>query len=365
MKGLERLESSRSHIEWSAETAALLGKVPDDQLARRAGVCRATVAAERRRRRIEPAFPHRPPVEWTEAMTALLGTDTDRAVAEELAVHPDSVRYRRMVLGIPAFRCELGRRRRRRVWSRPIVGLLGRVSDGEVARRLGVSRSAVARRRVLLGIPPWRERAARVEWTEDKVALLGGRPDRDVAAQLGVSRSTVMRKRLALGIAPFERRKRAVARSAAVPALLRLPNSEAMRRGGIGEGALRRLRREYGIPAPRPQSWRWAPEVIARLGQEPDTQIAEDLGVASQTVWAKRRRLGIAACRQRRRLYRLRGNEGKRELEARLAKVSDRKVAEEVGSSRSTVRRERLRVGLGSWQRRWSEEELRTLGDRL
>ena len=37
----------------------------------------------------------------------------------------------------------------------------------------------------------------------------------------------------------------------------------------------------------------WTPKQLARLGKEPDTQLAQAIGVGTWVVWGKRRSLGI------------------------------------------------------------------------
>src|SRR5690606_20160112 len=78
---------------WPARLAKLLGKVFDSDLARRARVSVEAVRAERRRRGIAPFAPQRGPIEWTDAMEALLGEATDREVAAELGIPARSVAY--------------------------------------------------------------------------------------------------------------------------------------------------------------------------------------------------------------------------------------------------------------------------------
>lgn len=72
------------------------------------------------------------------------------------------------------------------------------------------------------------------------------------------------------------------------------PYPELRQKHGLAPHLVRRLRREYGIPSPyRPH--RWTAEVVRRLGKEPDTKIARELGITSQSVLGKRRALGIPA----------------------------------------------------------------------
>ena len=87
---------------WPDDLAALLGQIPDEQLASKAGVCKDTVAAERRRRGIEPWQPHSR-YEWTPEMIAQLGTESDRKLARALGTTRSVVRRERERRRIPPF----------------------------------------------------------------------------------------------------------------------------------------------------------------------------------------------------------------------------------------------------------------------
>jgi hypothetical protein len=90
--------------EWTAEGLALVGTLPDTEVARRIG---RTVTAVRQKRYRQPgsegAF-------WTAEELALLGTDTDEEVARHIGRKPSAVRQRRGKLKIPTFQ---DRRRKR------------------------------------------------------------------------------------------------------------------------------------------------------------------------------------------------------------------------------------------------------------
>lgn len=82
----KRKHEAHNRAAWSGEALGLLGNAPDDEVARVAGVDRATVVRERRRRKIPAYKARRPRVEWTEEMVALLGNDTDGNVAAALGL---------------------------------------------------------------------------------------------------------------------------------------------------------------------------------------------------------------------------------------------------------------------------------------
>ena len=131
---------------------------------------------------------------WTEEEIALLGTNTDEAIAQVLGLPRYTVIWKRYQLGIPSFRPAPPR------WTEAEIRLLGTASDSEVARRLGRSPRSVLQKREHLRIPPVTSR-----WTEEEIGLLGSDTDRAVARALGRSRAAVASQRRYLGIAAYRR----------------------------------------------------------------------------------------------------------------------------------------------------------------
>jgi hypothetical protein len=91
---------------WKPEDDALLGTMPDVELAERLGRARSTV--ERRRYRLGvPCFRRHGPITpsrtWTRREDRLLGTLSDVELAARLGCTPRMVFNRRVKLGIPAF----------------------------------------------------------------------------------------------------------------------------------------------------------------------------------------------------------------------------------------------------------------------
>ena len=90
--------------------------------------------------------------------------------------------------------------------ARPI---LGKVSDHEIARRLGVARTIVSKARRQLGIAPMPRVATTVadrSWVPVVRHLLGRMPDREVGRRVGVSAATVGFARRELGIQRSQRK---------------------------------------------------------------------------------------------------------------------------------------------------------------
>lgn len=91
----------------------------------------------------------------------------------------------------------------------------------------------------------------RVQWTEELLGMLGNRTDTEIAGIIGCNRQTVAYRRMIEGIP-------------------RLPD-----------------------PHKTPQEIFLSPEIISRIGLEPDYKIAQSVGVSKFVIAKHRRRLGI------------------------------------------------------------------------
>ena len=140
---------------------------------------------------------------WTPEEDALLGTASDRDLADRLGLHADTVGRRRRALGIASY-SKRSYPIPAHEWTGEEVALLGKVPDEEVARRLGLSYEVVGYRRRRLGIPPCR-RPGRTgnAWTPETEKLLGAMSDGQVATLSGQSRAYVAQRRRSLGIPAF------------------------------------------------------------------------------------------------------------------------------------------------------------------
>lgn len=287
---------TKESFRWPKRLAALLGKVPDGELALQAGISKDTVATERKRRGIEAFHPVGEPVVWTRERIEMLGTDSDAAVARELGLHYASVKYKRQLLGIPPFHPKRRPSAAGYPWTPEEVALLGTMSDGAVAMELGITKGMVTWKRTRAGIPPFRAKRRVYQWTEAKLSLLGKMPDREVARISGFSVSSVQRKRTALGLAPGGK-VGAVVPTPELVELLHQKSVEVNRQTGLSPTTIRVLRQKLGIQRFR----RWTPELVARLGHEPDARIARELGISVTSVHKKRWRHGIPPFQAKRR----------------------------------------------------------------
>ena len=123
---------------------------------------------------------------------ARLGTVSDNRLAQELGIPRTSVSALRKALGIEAHGSD--GRPLSNCWKDPKnVARLGKVSDSQLGRELGITDTAVRKARENRGIPAYQPASApRDTWADPcRAALLGHLPDAEVARQCGVSPATV------------------------------------------------------------------------------------------------------------------------------------------------------------------------------
>lgn len=91
-------------IEWNDQTLALLGKIPDSNIAKQFEIPIAKVRLKRLALGLPPAKrqSHRR-IQWTPEMDALLGTDIDLTIARKLRISYATVCIRRKKLGIQSY----------------------------------------------------------------------------------------------------------------------------------------------------------------------------------------------------------------------------------------------------------------------
>lgn len=126
---------------------------------------------------------------WTAESLSLLGKMSDVEVSRQLGLYVETIRLKRWELGIEAF---VPPKVKPEYFSR-----LGSTSDESLAREFGVSAKTIWKHRKRYAIPAFQVHRP---WTEAERALLGAIPDSEVAARLGRSRASVFSARRALGI---------------------------------------------------------------------------------------------------------------------------------------------------------------------
>ena len=247
------------------------------------------------------------PSGWTARDLALLGTASDVEIAKRVGVTRTAVEQQRRRNGVAPYGSTTDQRRHR--WTKRQIGWLGKLTDREIAERLGVTVGAVAWKRRLLCVEPTRKSRARQHWTKRELALLGTMPDTEIARRLGIHRHGVALKRRQLDIPNHvtqqtERRwtPERIAKAGKVP------DRELAEEMGIPVGVVSAYRIRHGISVrARARSTklktarkRWSREQIERLGKVPDRVLADELGITRQAVSLVRRRLGIQAPRAKR-----------------------------------------------------------------
>jgi hypothetical protein len=230
-------------------------------------------------------------VTFTSGMIALLGKRPDERLARSFKTSKAAVTRKRRELGIPSFRSSLS------PWTRAYLDLLGKIPDPQLAKKMGVNISAVAKRRWKLGIRPC---VVYFKWTKRRVALLGTMPDAVLAAKLGLSLRQVMKKRHHFRILSCQnRRLNWTPERIALPGTM--PDVEVAKRLGARLSAVVGRRRSFHIPTyAKLPCHKWTAEERQLLGTMPDRDLALRLGVSADAVRLQRTALGITAARRRR-----------------------------------------------------------------
>lgn len=181
----------RTH--WTKEMLGLLGRETNVAIAQRYGLRPKSVQLKRIALRIASQN-KRAPIAPTGRLKALLRR-SNREVLERSGLPRAMARVLRRRLGLPDPRTLR--------WPQRILRRLGKDSDNAIAAAIRVSPASVWRKRRLLGIRPWME--ASKSWTSERCALLGKISDAELGRQMGISGVAVRLKRLRLGIAACPR----------------------------------------------------------------------------------------------------------------------------------------------------------------
>jgi hypothetical protein len=292
-RGIVPYSPRRTAVEWTEEMIAALGTDSDRNIARELGLTPTSVYRKRRLLRIAPFQP--PPVHkrrrrtdypWPPEAIAMLGTMPDRDVAKHLGLSAHSVQLKRRLLGIRSYRPALPRID----WTPPLLALLGKLPDAEVAKRFGMSSDSIKHKRDELRIPPYVEQPKPLARSAKLAALLK-LPNRDVLRQAGISESTLRKLRRQYGIkAPDTRNWRW--RPETIARLGKEPDARIAEDLGIRKTAVSQKRRSLGI-VPTRKLRPWTQEELALLGTASDRQIAERIGRTLFAVKRMRQMRGI------------------------------------------------------------------------
>ena len=199
----EQSKNGKRH-NWTRRQIAMLGTISDAALARKLDLSSGTVFKKRQKLNIPASRPPKT-IHWTPAIIALLGKVPDGEIAEIYGMNILSVYKKRLDLGI---RCYARKSKTWHYWTKKEIALLGKMPDGDVALRTGINKASVAWKRGKLQIPPFTQKRPKkllTDWTRKEIAVLGKMTDAAAADSLDLAHSAVRKKRISLGIPPFGR----------------------------------------------------------------------------------------------------------------------------------------------------------------
>jgi hypothetical protein len=197
----------RKRVIWTRTTDAKLGTMPDSALARKLRITIGTVLKRRQKLGIAASRPAKS-IRWTREMISMLGRIPDGRFAETYGMNILTVSTKRRDLGI---RCFARRSKTWHHWTKKEIAMLGRMPDAVVAEKTGIKKPSVAWKRGKLGIPPFSQRRPKkqlTDWTRREIAVLGRMTDAAAAETLDLALTAVRKKRISLGIPPFGRSAR-------------------------------------------------------------------------------------------------------------------------------------------------------------
>ena len=176
-------------VEWTSEQIAVLGTISDEQAAKVVGVTNSAAFTKRVSLGI-PAFGLSRKdcmYQWRAPAIRKLGKDSDAVIAEKLGVSSSVVFAKRESLGIPASRPTANPRR---PWTAHELSLLGKNPDTVVSEETKRGRRHVRAKRESLGIPPFQQQKS-IHWSKAIIRRMGKVTNAELAKELGVSQGTV------------------------------------------------------------------------------------------------------------------------------------------------------------------------------
>jgi hypothetical protein len=223
-------------------------------------------------------------IAWTTEMDVTLGTQTDKAIAKRLGVSLSAVNVRRNLLGIPPYsKHETADSRDKRL-SAMLTGILSVMTDKKAAEASGLPVSDVkwfrARHRVKL-----LERSK--IWTDDLDRLLGTKSDTDIGNMIGISREAVRVRRVKRGVPKFI----PYYPDPPIHLIGTEPDKYLEKRFNLMVGSVGKLRRSLGMASYKPEQEH--AEINSLLGTASDYEIARQFRTTEGLVRVRRLKAGI------------------------------------------------------------------------
>ena len=234
---------------------------------------------------------------------------------------------------------------------------LGKITDKELADKIGSSLAAVSMRRKKLDVPASGDRGARarIDWSDwDKE--LGTVEDKILAEKVGCSLASVVLRRKKLGI-PAHNQRKSVDWKLWDEMIPDMADSELAKKIGCAPGSVRVRREKLGIPKfdgdlRKKVDWeKWE----SKIGVVDDKDLALLIGCTVGAVVAHKKKMGIGLLTEKERVKRISAGDGWSKWDHMLGKCPDDVLAETMGVTRSKVGVRRMRLVIANYPLDWPE----------
>lgn len=231
-----------------------------------------------------------------------LGAQPDLPIAEKYSLSVSTIRRIRANLGIPNF-CKLDS-----MLTDDVISLLGKVSDNELAKTSGLSRTSIRKARNSRNIPAFTGEDLNQTYLDspksclndnkllpalDEVTmrLMAWCSDKHLADHLSIDKSHAIELRKQHGMVKLCMRKSPPLEL--FEDLGKKPDHTLAAQHGLGIGSIRTIRRNLGITAFRKSNPLLDDAVIERLGTMFDNELAQLTGLTEKIILKERGKRGI------------------------------------------------------------------------
>lgn len=239
---------------------------------------------------------------------------------------------------------------------------LGKVTDKELAEKIGSSVAAVSMRRNKLGIEASGERGARLDWSKYD-ELLGTMDDKSLADQIGCSIGSIAIRRKKLDIPAFNQRK-SVDWEMWDEFIPDMSDTQLAKKIGCAPGSVKVRREKLGIARfdgdlRKKVDWdKWGP----KIGVVPDKDLALMIGCTVGAINAQRKKLGVGILTEKEKVKRSGSGGEWAKWDHMLGKCPDDVLANLMGVTRSKVGVRRMRLVIANYPMDWPENASPCLG---
>ncbi len=299
-------------IQHDEELIAVLGKIPDSECAKKFGYSNSRVAYLRKKLGIksyrgprkprQPRDPNKPhkKKEYPEELINMLGKTPDDEIAKKFGYSKAGIALIRKKMGIPSLSDTKFPEEKRE----EMLSMLGKVPDSEIAERLGISLNVVARNRRKLKIAQAPYSPIKDADKDMILNLLGRVSDLKIAKKTGYSVYVIKKFREQNKIKPFSKsileRFSPDQRKKLLSMLGKVYDRVIAEKFNIDDEVVRRIRQKLNVPALREekslQETIEGDEYIkSLLGTMTDKEVANKTGKSIQVIGKARRKLNIPA----------------------------------------------------------------------